>query len=139
MDINHINFLPELSFKTSRSSGKGGQNVNKVSSKVELNFDVVNSALLDQEQKQKILMRLANRINKENILQIIVQSDRSQLRNKESAIEKFQELILNCFIEKKKRIRSKTPRSVKEKRLKSKKKRGEIKLLRKKGHRNSGD
>ena len=132
MDINHINFLPELTFKTSRSSGKGGQNVNKVSSKVELNFDVMNSALLDEEQKHKILSRLSNRINKENILQIIVQSDRSQLRNKESAIEKFHELIANCFIEKKKRVKSKTPRSVKEKRLKSKKKRGEIKSLRKK-------
>jgi len=133
MYINHVNFLPELSFKTSRSSGKGGQNVNKVSSKVELNFDVMNSALLDEIQKQKILLRLANRINKENILQIIVQSDRSQLRNKESAIEKFKELIASCFIEKKKRIKSKTPRSIKEKRLKSKKKRGEVKLLRGKG------
>lgn len=135
MRVEYINFLPELVFKTSRSSGKGGQNVNKVSTKVELDFDVLNSALLDEDQKQKVLTRLANRINKENILQVIVQSERSQLRNKELAIEKFNALMKACFVEKKKRLPTKTPRSVKEKRLKHKKKRGEIKSLRK----NKGD
>src|ERR1051326_2656913 len=129
MDFN-TDLAPELFFKTSRSSGKGGQNVNKVSTKVELNFDVAGSALLTPEQKQRILERLPNRINKENILQVVVQSERSQFRNKELAIEKFKQLIASCFVEKKKRIKSKLPRSVKEKRLNDKKKRGEKKKLR---------
>jgi ribosome-associated protein len=129
MDFN-TDLAPELFFKTSRSSGKGGQNVNKVSTKVELNFDVAGSALLTPEQKQRIMERLPNRINKENILQVVVQSERSQFRNKELAIEKFKQLIASCFVEKKKRIKSKLPRSVKEKRLNDKKKRGEKKKLR---------
>ena len=123
--------LPEFSFRTSRSSGKGGQNVNKVSTKVELDFDVLNSRFLDPYQKQRILELLSSRINKENILRVVVQSERSQFRNKELAIEKCLVLIENCLKEKKKRLRSKLPRSVKEKRLTEKKKRGEIKSLRK--------
>jgi ribosome-associated protein len=122
-----IDLSPEFVFKTSRSSGKGGQNVNKVSTKVELGFDVTGSALLTPEQKHKIMQRAANRINKAGILQVVVQSERSQFRNKELAVEKFNEIIRSCFTEKKKRIKSKTPRSVKEKRLKSKKHRSEIK------------
>jgi ribosome-associated protein len=131
MDINHIDLSPEYTFKTSRSSGKGGQNVNKVSTKVELGFDVPNSSLLDPDQKHKIMQRAANRITKDGILQIVVQSERSQFRNKELAIEKFKEVIAACFVEKKKRIRSRTPRSIKEKRLKTKKHRSDIKKLRK--------
>jgi ribosome-associated protein len=132
MDINQVDLSPELIFKTSRSSGKGGQNVNKVSTKVELGFDVIGSKLLNEEQKHMIMQRAANRINKEGVLQIVVQSERSQFRNKELAVEKFYDVLAACFVEKKKRIKSKTPRSVKEKRLKAKKHRGEIKSLRRK-------
>jgi len=68
----------EIYFKTSRSSGSGGQNVNKVSTKVELNFDVIKSKLLTQEQKQIIFSKLGSRINKEGVLKVIVQETSSQ-------------------------------------------------------------
>jgi ribosome-associated protein len=116
-----MNLEPELYFKTSRSGGKGGQNVNKVSSKVELNFDVQNSLLLNPEQKYKISTFLRNRITKEGILQITVQSSRSQFENKALAIEKLNDLIHQCFLPKKKRFKTKPKKSAKEKRLKSKK------------------
>lgn len=121
----------ELSFKTSRSGGSGGQHVNKVSTKVELDFDVNSSQILSPEQKEMILEKLSNRLTKEGILQIISQSERSQLRNKKVALDKFHELITSCFIIQKKRKPSKIPKAVKEKRLLAKKMKGEIKKLRK--------
>ena len=115
-----------------RSGGHGGQNVNKVSTKVELNFDVQKSALLNYFQKYIISNSLRNKISKEGILQIIVQSTRSQLQNKELAIEKFHELICKCFEVQKKRVATKPKRSAKEKRLSGKKKHAEKKTLRRK-------
>ena len=121
----------ELSFKTSRSGGAGGQNVNKVSSKVELDFNVTDSALLTEEQKQIILTRLAKKINREGVLQIVAQTERNQLGNKEIAIRKFYDLLTKCFIEKKKRKPTKPSKAAKEKRLETKKRNSEIKKLRK--------
>jgi len=130
-NIRDIDFLPELKFTASRSGGKGGQNVNKVSTKVELHFDYLNSALLNDEQKQLIGTKLVSFINKENILKIVSQEERSQLLNKETTIRKFYLLLERAFRKKKKRLKSKPSRSSKEKRLKSKKLHSEKKKLRK--------
>ena len=131
MEAIQVDFLPELTFKTSRSGGKGGQNINKVSTKVELNFDVLHSTLLTEEQKGKVITKLKKRITKEGILRIVVQSERSQLYNKRLAINKFYELLKKSFLEKKKRRITKPSKAAIEKRLNEKKLTGEKKKQRK--------
>ncbi len=122
----------ELTFKTSRSGGKGGQNVNKVSSKVELDFDVLHSVFLTEEQKALLYKKLAARINKEGVLQVISQTDRSQSANKEIAINNFEQLIRYAFKPEKKRKPTAPSKASKARRIETKKKHSVKKQLRRK-------
>jgi ribosome-associated protein len=112
--------VKEISFKTSRSGGKGGQNVNKVSSKVELNLDLNTSKIFTEDEKILFFQKLANRINSEGLLQVIVEEERSQLLNKQIAIEKLLILLKKALFVPKPRKASKPKKSAIEKRLKSK-------------------
>jgi len=127
-DLNLLH--TELSFKTSRSGGSGGQNVNKVSTKVLLEFDVLNSKVLDEIQLETIQVKLASKINSEGILQVVSQTERTQLKNKKIALEKFNLLITNCFLVRKERKATNVPKAVKEKRLNDKRIKSELKKWR---------
>lgn len=122
--------FPELTFKTSRSGGKGGQNVNKVSTKVELNFDLESSALLTQEQRDLLRLKWSKKITKEGVLQLVSQSERTQLGNKRVVLEKLDELLKVALTKQKVRRETKIPKSIVEKRLSFKKRKAEIKQLR---------
>ncbi len=97
-------FSAELQFTASRSSGAGGQNVNKVNTKVELRFDISSSALLSDKEKSLIFVKLANRINSEGILILTSQVARSQFENREKVTEKFYKLIRQALTPRKRRI-----------------------------------
>ncbi|WP_231464976.1 alternative ribosome rescue aminoacyl-tRNA hydrolase ArfB [Pedobacter sp. Leaf132] len=112
--------LKSVSFKTSRSGGKGGQNVNKVSSKVELIFNISSADFLSDEEKLLLSDKLSNRIDAEGLLHIVSQEDRSQLMNKEKTIFKLIDLIRKSLLVEKKRKPTKIPKGVIEKRLKNK-------------------
>ena len=124
--------LSELKFKAVRSSGAGGQNVNKVSSKVVLSFDLVNSLGLSQEEKELLKKKVATKLTQEGILIITCEEDRSQLKNKEIALNKFFKVIENGLKIPKERKGTKIPRAVKEKRLNAKKVMSVLKQNRKK-------
>ena len=125
------NFQHELSYKTSRSSGSGGQNVNKVETSVTVIWKVEDSTVFTESEKERILLKLKNKINAEGILQTTVSESRTQLQNKKIAIEKIQELVNKSLIVPKKRIATKPSRAKVEKRLESKKKISEKKENRK--------
>lgn len=129
--ILNRDFSKELLFSASRSGGPGGQNVNKVSSKIELRFNITESALLSEIEKETIFKKLENRINNEGELVLVSQSERSQLGNKEKVIEKFYALISKALIVKKKRKPTKPTKTSKEKRLEGKKINAEKKSNRK--------
>ncbi len=122
--------LSELEFRTSRSGGPGGQNVNKVESKVELLFDVANSSSLTDSQKSKVFQRLGNRIDSAGVLHLSSQASRSQLDNRNIVLAEFSRLMAAALKPAKKRIRTRPSKASKEKRLKSKKMRSEKKKFR---------
>jgi len=130
-ETNNRDFSSELIFTSSKSSGPGGQNVNKVNTKVELRLDIANSVLLTDEEKEIIFDKLSNRINKDGVLIITSQDQRSQLKNKENAIGKLYELIEEALVIPKERKNIKPSKALKEKRLKNKKIISEKKTLRK--------
>ena len=124
--------ITELTFKAVRSSGPGGQNVNKVSSKVVLTFDLANSQALNEDEKILIATKLATKLTFENLLILNSDEDRSQLKNKAIVTKRFLELIEKALIVPKKRKATKVPKAVIEKRLKDKSTVSEIKETRKK-------
>lgn len=120
-------FYKELKFQTARSGGAGGQHVNKIETKVQLFFDISNSRLLDDLEKQRLMEKLQNRIDQEGVLSIQSQEKRSQNQNKEIAVKKFYDLMRSAFRRKKVRKATKPSKSAIEKRLKEKKARSEKK------------
>ena len=123
--------LSEVTFSASRGGGPGGQNVNKVSTKVELRFPVGESQSLTETQKQRILSKLKNRITTDEELVLTSSAERTQWRNREKVTEKFFDLIEQALTPPKKRIRTKPTKASKLKRLENKKKQGQKKQLRK--------
>jgi ribosome-associated protein len=122
--------LTEFRFKTSRSGGKGGQHVNKVSTKVMIEFPVRSSLLLTEEEQKILLEKLADRLTKDGVLQIVAQEERSQLANKERAIKRMYNVLNACFVVKKKRKPTRPSKGSVEKRLQDKKRQSMLKVQR---------
>jgi ribosome-associated protein len=129
--IKSRNLENEFNYSTSRSSGPGGQNVNKVSTKVELRFNLLLTVGFSEEEKQLIFLRLKNKINKENEILLVSQSERSQLMNKIAVTEKFYNLVSKALTIQKIRRSTKPTLMSKLKRLESKRTRSNLKRLRK--------
>lgn len=122
----------ELIFITSRSGGPGGQNVNKVNTKVTLKFDVMNSTILHEEEKEVIVKKLNSRLTVDGVLVLASQDKRSQLQNKEAALQRFDKLLAKAFTEKKKRKATKPTKGSVQDRMNKKKKLSEKKKWRQK-------
>jgi ribosome-associated protein len=123
--------LSELQFRTSRSGGPGGQNVNKLETRVELLFDLLNSPGIAVHLKHRLQNNLISHVDSSGLIRIVVQQSRSQWQNKQLAVEKLILLLRQALTVRKKRIATKPTRTAKEVRLRTKKGRGEIKRLRK--------
>jgi len=120
----------ELRFTYSRSSGPGGQNVNRVQTRVTLTFDVPESKCLTDAQKRRIALRLATRMNREGVLRVVSQRHRTQEGNRRAAVERFHELIAEALKRKKLRRKTKVSKAARRRRVEQKRRRGEIKRRR---------
>jgi ribosome-associated protein len=130
--MNKENIIKELNFKATRSSGAGGQHVNKTSSKIELSFDLANSNSLNENDKYILKGKLASKLTKENVLILFCEETRSQHRNKDLAIKRFLNLIKTNLIRPKKRRTTKPSKGAIKKRVETKKRTSVKKALRKK-------
>lgn len=128
--VRNRDFLPELQFSASRSGGAGGQNVNKVNTKVELRFGIETSNLLTNEEKMLLLSKLTSKLTQDGVLIIVSQTERTQLRNKEQCIARFYNLIEGALKVPKRRKPTNPTAASKERRLEDKKKTSEIKKRR---------
>lgn len=131
MNLEERKIESEITFKTSRSSGKGGQNVNKVETKVEAIFNIPDSYILTEEEKETISKKIKSKLDSEGNIRVISQASRSQLKNKADAVEKLIDNLEKALVKKKKRKPTKPSKESKEKRIKEKKSKGEKKQLRK--------
>ena len=120
----------ELEFAFIRSSGPGGQNVNKVSTAVQLRFDIHESPAISKKVKERLIKMAGNRVSGEGILIIDARTHRTQLRNKEEALKRLCALVKKAAVQPKRRVPTKPTRQSQEKRLQQKKERGEVKRLR---------
>src|ERR1700743_389278 len=132
MNFTKTDLQKEITYKASRSGGKGGQNVNKVSSKVELLFSIDNSLLFNEEEKQLLNSKLQSRFNKDGLVQVVCDEERSQYLNKEKAVERLIVLLARALHRPKNRKATKPGKAAKAARLNSKRMQGEKKENRKK-------
>jgi ribosome-associated protein len=130
-NIRNRPFEKEFRFNTARSGGPGGQHANKTETQVELRFSIPESEVLDEEEKQRLLKKLSSKVTKEGELIVTAESKRSQLQNKEEAMEKFYSMVEKALKRPKKRKPTKPTRAAKKKRLEEKKKHSEKKAKRK--------
>lgn len=121
----------ELDFKASRSGGPGGQHVNKTNSRITLQWSVLETTALDEDQRTRVLHKLQSRLTADGVLQISVDDERSQHQNREIARKRLREIVTAALRVPKKRVATKLSRAAKRRRLEEKKRRGSVKQLRK--------
>ena len=130
--VNASLLYPELDFTASRSGGPGGQNVNKVNSKISVRFDVRHSEILTEEEREVVLLRIAQYLTKTGVLQVVSQENTSQLENKQAVIAKLDALLAKAFEKRKTRKKSKPSHAAVQKRIQAKKHLSEKKKWRQK-------